>query len=136
MQKKSIEIEKNDICEAVYMLTANAERERGDNAHVATEDNVALLCSFIDDAVSLLGRAVEYYGTTSVTEFLVKVELEMPGNWRNDVAAVKEAARVFLANYVVARWFELNGTADRFNLAMEQAGERIKRLLEYRKKPV
>lgn len=116
-------------------MTANAERERGDDAHVATSDNESIVHAFIADAAVLLDEAVERYGSCSAEGINVDVSISMPGNWDGDETTLANAARVYLENYAVARWFELSGTAERFNNAAGMALARVKKLLDKRRKP-
>lgn len=135
MENVSISITKSSVAEAVYRLTANAESERGDNAHVATSDNEGIVFAFVDDAAVLLDEAVERYGRCDVEGGNVVVSIDMPSNWGGDESVMTNAARVYLENYAVARWFELSGTAERFNNAAEVALMRVKQILDKRTKP-
>jgi hypothetical protein len=133
--EKTITIKKEDIAEAVYRLTANAEMERGDEAHIATEDNSAVVMGFINDAAHLLSDMVNVYGYAIANDENVVVSLNMPSHWGGKIEVAQDAARVFLENYAIGRWFELSGTADRFNNAASAALVTLKKVLDNRLKP-
>lgn len=135
MTQFTINIAITEIANAVYRLTANAEKERGDDAHIATADNEDLISGFVVDGVHLLNDAVEFYGSAQKSGENVSIVVDMPTNWPNEGEILKDTARVFLENYAVARWFELSGTADRFNNAANVALERLAKILEKRTKP-
>lgn len=136
MQNYKIEILISNIANAVYRITANAESERGDNLHVATEDNATLIQAFVDNSIHLLDEAVERYGAVEVIGDSVIVDIDMPSNWAAETEQLKDAVRVFLENYAIARWFELSGTADRYNEAAVTALARVTRMLEKRIRPI
>lgn len=135
MTIETITISKEKISEAVYRLTANAEMERGDEAHIATEDNAAVVMGFVDDAAHLLSDVVSFYGDAITDGDSVVVTLNMPSHWGGNTDVATDAIRVFLENYTIARWFELSGTADRFNNAASAALVALKKVLDKRLKP-
>lgn len=136
MNKHTIEITKTDIADAVYRLTATAEQQRSDNIMVATPDNKNLIHSFISDSISALNDAVEFYGYANTDANNVFIKINTPSNWGGNIDTVKETARIICENFAMARWFELNGTADQFNSAVIAAITKLKRILDTRKKPL
>lgn len=135
MREVTISIQKAMVAGAVYRLTANAEVERNDNAHVATDDNRSFVFAVIDDATHLLSDAVMRYGYATATADDVNIVIYMPANWGGEVGALENAIRVFVENYAIAKWFELSGSAENYNLAQVAALQSVKNILEKRNKP-
>lgn len=135
MNTINITISKQEIAEDVYRYTANAERERGDDAHIATPDDEDLIFAFIKNGANALNQGVKMYGGAAVDDDNVEISVDMPNNWGADGDALKGAAKSFLGNFVIARWFEMSGTADIFNSACEDEIVRINKLLDKRMKP-
>lgn len=128
MTEYTINIEDNDVLVRVYNQTANAALQRGDALHVATEDNKDIITQFITEGKKLLNKALGRYSSGSLTYL-------MPGNWPNRSSEVDEIAKSFLAHYSTAKWYELNGTGDRFiNDANEMLVE-LSNILGKRNKP-
>lgn len=132
MKPYNINIIEDNILKGVYRLTANAAVQRGDAQHVATVDNKDMLSQFIGEGEKLLKKALGRYSTGGEDGVL---GYSMPDEWPERDAEVTSLAEVFLTNYAIAKWYELNGTGDRFlNVANEALGE-IGVLLGKRNKP-
>lgn len=126
---KQYTIETGDIATEVYRLTANAAVQRGDAQAVATEDNGDLINVFIEDGKKLLEKALGRYSTGDLG-------YSMPENWMDRSEDINGHADTFLKNYVLAKWYELNGTGERFIAMANEALECIVSILEKRMKPL
>ena len=73
MKSYEVNIVEKDIFDAVYNITANAAVQRGDAAHVATEDNKGILQEFLEKGKALVSAALGRYGNG--------LEYSMPANW-------------------------------------------------------
>ena len=131
-----VNINEDNVLKGVYQLTANAAVQRGDAQHVATVDNKDMLSQFIGEGKKLVEKALGRYSTG------VKVEggkellgYSMPAEWPDRSAEITSLAEVFLTNYVIAKWYELNGTGDRFLNVANEALSEIGVLLGKRNKP-
>lgn len=123
------EPDKESIATAVYRLTANAAVQRGDAQAVATEDNGDLINVFIEDGKKLLEKALGRYSTGDLG-------YSMPENWMDRSEDINGHADAFLKNYVLSKWYELNGTGERFIAMANEALECIVSILEKRTKPL
>lgn len=126
---KQYTIETGDIATEVYRLTANAAVQRGDAQAVATEDNEDLINAFIEDGKKLLEKALGRYSTGGLG-------YSMPENWTDRREDINGHADTFLKNYVLSKWYELNGTGERFIAMANEALECIVSILEKRTKPL
>ena len=126
---KQYMITTDDIATEVYRLTANAAVQRGDAQAVATEDNEDLINIFIEDGKKLLEKALGRYSTG-------ELGYSMPENWKDRSEDINGHAYVFLKNYALAKWYELNGTGERFVNAANEALECIVLILNKREKPI
>lgn len=129
MKNYSINIKDGDVLTKIYRLTANAAVQRGDALQVATPDNVDLLTGFINDGRAVLIGALERYSTGGLN-------YSMPENWPDMSGDIKELAEIFLVNYAIAKWYELNGTGERFIATANEALMAISPLLNKRNKPI
>ncbi len=129
MKQFFIEIDDNDVLEKVYQLTANAAVQRGDAQAVATEDNIDMLNVFIEDGKKLLEKALGRYSTGGLG-------YSMPENWKDRSEDINGHADTFLKNYVLSKWYELNGTGERFIAMANEALECIVLILNKREKPI
>lgn len=126
---KQYTIETGDVATEVYRLTANAAVQRGDAQAVATEDNEDLINVFIEDGKKLLEKALGRYSTGGLG-------YSMPENWTDRREDINGHADTFLKNYVLSKWYELNGTGERFIAMANEALECILSILEKRTKPL
>ena len=126
---KQYTIETGDVATEVYRLTANAAVQRGDAQAVATEDNGDLINVFIEDGKKLLEKALGRYSTGDLG-------YSMPENWMDRREDINGHADTFLKNYVLSKWYELNGTGERFIAMANEALECIVSILEKRTKPL
>lgn len=126
---KQYTIETGDVATEVYRLTANAAVQRGDAQAVATEDNGDLINVFIEDGKKLLEKALGRYSTGGLG-------YSMPENWTDRSEDINGHADTFLKNYVLSKWYELNGTGERFTAMANEALECIVSILEKRTKPL
>lgn len=131
MQDKTIDIAVNDVCTEVYLMTANAAQQRGDINNVATADNVSVISQFIESGKLLLEKSLGRYSTGVING---TIGYSMPDNWPDRSEEVDGYAKVFLANYAIARWYELNGTGDRFVAMANEALGNIVLILSKRNK--
>lgn len=131
MQDKTIDIAVNDVCTEVYLMTANAAQQRGDINNVATADNVRVISQFIESGKLLLEKSLGRYSTGIKNG---TIGYSMPDNWPDRSEEVDGYAKVFLANYAIARWYELNGTGDRFVAMANEALGNIVLILSKRSK--
>jgi hypothetical protein len=119
---------KDSVATAVYRFTANAALQRNDAQAVATEDNEAMVNVFIEDGKKLLEKALGRYSTGALA-------YSMPDTWPDRHEEVDSYADTFLKNYALAKWYELNGTGERFINAANEALENIVTILGKRTKP-
>ena len=126
---KQYTIETGDVATEVYRLTANAAVQRGDAQAVATEDNGDLINVFIEDGKKLLEKALGRYSTGDLG-------YSMPENRMDRREDINGHADTFLKNYVLSKWYELNGTGERFIAMANEALECIVSILEKRTKPL
>lgn len=133
MKEYSVDLNLSKRAEDVYRLTANAAKERGDADHVATEDNADMVNRLFAGAMPMLKMAFGRYFVTSNNGVVTYC---MPENWKVNEDAVAECCAEFLANYGVAKWFELSGTGDRFIQAANDALEGLNQFLNKRIKPI
>lgn len=118
-----------NVLKEVYQLTANAAVQRGDAQAVATVDDIDMLNVFIEDGKKLLEKALGRYSTG-------KLGYSMPENWKDRSVDINDHAHVFLKNYVLSKWYELNGTGERFIAMANEALECIVLILNKREKPI
>lgn len=116
MKSYEVNIVKEEIFDAVYNITANAAQQRGDDAHVATEDNKGILEEFLEKGKTVVAAALGRYG--SGIEYPVidgvkqpsVLKYSMPANW-GFKDEVDERVNKFLADYIVASWMGLSAEA-------------------------
>ena len=134
MNQYSISIKEDDeggkegILTKVYRLTANAAVQRGDALRVATADNKDMLTQFINEGKRFLNDALGRYSTGDLG-------YSMPENWPDRSSDINDLGESFLVNYSIAKWYELNGTGERFISSANEALEEIARILNKRIKP-
>lgn len=131
MQDKTIDIAVSDVCTEVYLMTANAAQQRGDINNVATADNVRVISQFVESGKLLLEKSLGRYSTGIING---TIGYSMPDNWPDRSEEIDGYAKVFLANYAIARWYELNGTGDRFVAMANEALGNIVLILSKRNK--
>lgn len=129
MKKCSVDIKDDDVLTEVYRQTANMAKQRGDADAVATSDDVDLLEGFIADGKALLMRGFGRYATEDM-------QYEMPENWLDAKKSVTELSTFYVVNYVLKRWYEQNGTGERFEKTANEALLGIIQLLNKRMKPI
>lgn len=98
MKNYEVTINEEAIYTAVYNITANAAAQRGDDAHVATEDNKGVLKEFLEKGKVFIGPALGRYGSG--------LRYSMPASW-NFKDEVDERVHAFLVDYVMASWMGL-----------------------------
>lgn len=103
MKSYEVNIVEGDIFDAVYNITANAAAQRGDAAHVATEDNKIILEEFLEEGKVVVAAALGRYGNG--------LKYSMPDNW-DYKKEVDEKVQAFLVDYVVARWMGLTAQVE------------------------
>lgn len=137
MKRYSISVGINDIATEVYRVTANAAVERGDAAHVATEDNEGMVERFVIAALPVLRGAIgRYDARVEYAGGNVEVDITLPDNWRGTAEELKAACMEYLIHMAVAGWYELAGTADRNINAANVALSGLGIILDRRTKPV
>jgi hypothetical protein len=125
---KEVNITEDNVLTGVCRLTANAAVQRGDAQHVATVDEIDMLKQFISEGKGLIKKALGRYSTE-------ELGYSMPKEWPDRSEEITKLAEVFLTNYTIAKWYELNGTGDRFLNVANEALEEIGILLGKRNKP-
>lgn len=128
MKPFNINISDDVVLKGVYRLTANAAVQRGDAQHVASVDNEGMLLQFMGEGKRVLAKS---FGRYSAGE----LRYSMPDEWPDRSADVNALAVVVLTNYVIAKWYELNGTGDRFLNVANEALNEIVTILGKRVKP-
>lgn len=119
----------DSVLESVYRLTANAAVQRGDAQAVATEDNKDMLQQFEDEGLKLIERAFGRYYTGTM-------KYSMPENWPNMREDINEQVETGLVNYILAKWYELNGTGDKYMAVFSEVLTNIANILNKREKPL
>ena len=135
MKKYAITLQEEDkdgkesILTKVYRLTANAAVQRGDALRVATEDNKDMLQQFMTEGLKLIERAFGRYYTGTM-------KYSMPENWPNMREDINEQVETGLVNYILAKWYELNGTGDKYMAVFSEVLTNIANILNKREKPI
>lgn len=129
MKMYDIGTSEDNILANVYRLTANAAQQRGDAVHVATADNKDMLTQYMNEGEVLLEKAFGRYAAGSQ-------KYSMPENWPDRSAEITDLAETFLTNYAIAKWYELNGTGERFIEVANAALVQIAEELNKRSKPI
>ena len=119
----------DSVLDSVYRLTANAAVQRGDAQAVATEDNKDMLQQFKDEGFKLLGMAFGRY-------YVGDGRYSMPSNWPNLSADINALAEKAMANYILAKWYELNGAGDKYMAVFSEVLTNIANILNKREKPI
>lgn len=119
----------DSVFESVYRLTANAAVQRGDAQAVATEDNKDMLQQFEDEGFKLLERAFGRY-------YKGKLKYSMPENWPAMNEEINELVETGLVNYILAKWYELNGAGDKYMAVFSEVLTNIANILNKREKPI
>ena len=119
----------DSVFESVCRLTANAAVQRGDAQAVATEDNKDMLQQFKDEGFKLLEMAFGRY-------FVGNGKYSMPSNWPNLSADIDDLSEKAMTNYIVAKWYELNGTGHKYMAVFTEVLTNIANILNKREKPI
>lgn len=129
MKNYEVKIVEEDIFDAVYNITANAAVQRGDAQAVATEDNKDMLQQFKDEGFKLLEMVFGRY-------YVGNGRYSMPSNWPNLSADINALAEKAMANYILAKWYELNGAGDKYMAVFSEVLTNIANILNKRNKPI
>jgi hypothetical protein len=119
----------DSVLESVYRLTANAAVQRGDAQAVATEDNKDMLQQFKDEGFKLLEMVFGRY-------YVGNGRYSMPENWPNMREDINEQVETGLVNYILAKWYELNGAGDKYMAVFSEVLTNIANILNKREKPI
>lgn len=119
----------DSVYESVYRLTANAAVQRGDAQAVATEDNKDMLQQFKDEGLKLLEMVFGRY-------YVGNGRYSMPSNWPNLSADINALAEKAITNYILAKWYELNGAGDKYMAVFSEVLTNIANILNKREKPI
>lgn len=119
----------DSVYKSVYRLTANAAVQRGDAQAVATEDNKDMLQQFKDEGFKLLEMAFGRY-------YVGNGRYSMPSNWPNLSADIDALAEKAMTNYILAKWYELNGVGDKYMAVFSEVLTNIANILNKREKPI
>ena len=133
MRIYSVLFDYSALCDAVFRISANAAKERGDALHAATEEDKALIEGFIAGAMPALRTA---FGRFVDGEENGGIGYSMPENWKVDEVTVRYCCTEFLTNYALARWYELSGVANGCMNAANAALEALRLCLGKRVKPI
>lgn len=117
----------DSVFESVYRLTANAAVQRGDAQAVATEDNKDMLQQFKDEGFKLLEKAFGRY-------YVGDGKYSMPSNWPNLSADINALAEKAVTNFILAKWYELNGAGESFHKIVNETFDIIALILGKRVK--
>ena len=120
MKSYKIQIVEDDIFDTVYNITANSAVQRGDAAHVATEDNKKILQEFLSEGKEVVSAALGRYGNG--------LDYSMPDNWdyRDEI---DKRVNAFLVDYVLTSWMGLVAQVEKPVLELKQ-------ILNKRNKPI
>lgn len=121
--------ETEEVYNKVYRLTANAAVQRGDAQAVATEDNIDMLQQFMTEGLKLVERAFGRYYQGSM-------KYSMPANWPNLKTEIDEQVETGLVNYILAKWYELNGAGEKYMAVFSEVLTNIANILNQREKPI
>lgn len=140
MTKYVVTFDNRAAKEAVFMYTANAALQRGDGRAVATEDDEAILNGLAKDGKRMLrdvfGRYYKSWTETLKDGGMVEaLTYEMPDNWGGNNEDVADLTVMFMRNFILTKWFEMNGTGERFEEMAREAAQEIKRILDKRVRP-
>lgn len=117
----------DSVFESVYRLTANAAVQRGDAQAVATEDNKDMLQQFKDEGFKLLEKAFGRY-------YVGGGKYSMPSNWPDLSTDINTLAEKAITNYILAKWYELNGAGESFHKIVNETIDIIALILGKRVK--
>lgn len=128
---KIIECSKSqeEVLTEVMRISANAALQRGDAAHVATEDNEELLGAFFEEVKAEVVLLLSKYINSDLA-------FSMPENWDFSLEkTLKAIVKSVLVYGVLAKWYALSGDSvygDMFSSTIEE----ILSILRKRVKPV
>lgn len=124
----SIDIVLGNVLAEVKRISANAALQRGDAAHVATDDNDTLLEKFFAQVQNEMVASIKY--AKKPTEF------EVPANWDSSLKdSVQERVNDALIYGVLAHWYSLSAESV-YSQMFAGCIEEINVLLNRRVKPV
>lgn len=105
----NFKLEKSAIMPEVYRITGYTGDKNSDMDKISsTEDDVALLSSYFEEAMSMLQDVIMRFGTVSWADGDAEIDLVMPSNWKDNTAAMKRSCRQLAVNYICMMWFNVS----------------------------
>lgn len=134
MKMFDVKIAYTDVATAVMMVTANAAQQRGDAAHIATEDNDSLLKLMFAEVGCEVSALLSKYASSTITTD-ADFSFSLAENWDDALEdALKRRLKDVFVYGVLARWYTLSG--DSVYGAMFQGGiDEIVKMVNKRVKP-
>lgn len=111
---KTIILSKEALAENLYAITGQLSKSRKEpDSAAATEDEMAVVTSCMDEALSSLGSEISRFGSVTETEDSISVNLSMPSNWKEDVLpSLEKAVMSFLSNRTAEVWYSMTSMDD------------------------
>ena len=129
MKVINIAIDKGGVLDGIKRITANAAQQRGDDLHVATDDNEDLLDGFYDEVVGEIVVLLSRYASEGFV-------FTMPENWDVSLeASLAKRVNDAVVFGVLAKWYSLSGESI-YGSMFEGTIEEIIAVLDKRVKPV
>ncbi len=123
----------------VYKITGYTGVKSEDLDKISsTEDDVALLDSYFEEAMSYIQDVVIRFGGVVLNNKDAEIILNMPSNWNSTIlSSLSRTMRQFTVNYICMQWFNLSKKEEVKNYedSCERLTEAMKKYLFERVKP-
>ena len=108
----TITLSQEELAENLYAITGQLSKSRKEpDSAAATEDEMAVVTSCMDEALSSLGSEISRCGSVTETADSISVNLSMPPNWKEDVLpSLEKAVMSFLSNRIAEVWYSMTST--------------------------
>lgn len=135
----TIKLQHSVIMPEVYKITGYTGVKSEDLDKISsTEDDVALLDSYFEEAMSYIQDVVIRFGGVVLNNKDAEIILNMPSNWNSTIlSSLSRTMRQFTVNYICMQWFNLSKKEEVKNYedSCERLTEAMKKYLFERVKP-